>query len=330
VILNRLTGGSDWRSTDPADLDLSTYLLESGSDRFGALDFQASANQYVGRGGASASLSELLTSAERVEQGVPLTPELDAALLHGSSIGGARPKANLCDAGRQYIAKFPSSDDRYSVVRAEYFAMRLAERAGLNVAKVRLVEADQKPVLLVERFDRQAGSATRRHAISALTMLELDELAARHASYSDLAQVIRARFTEPKRTLKELFARITFNVLIGNTDDHARNHAAFWDGDLLTLTPAYDICPQVRGGGEQSQGMMIGRDGFRLSQLAGCVERSGEYGVTTQSARDIIDRQVRAIEQGLDEVSDEAKLTRVDRALLRGGAVLHPSAFYGY
>ena len=80
--------------------------------------------------------------------------------------------------------------------------------------------------------------------VSALTVLGLDEMAGRYASYADLAVQVRERFTDPARTLRELFSR-TFNVLVGNTDDHARNHAAFWHPDrgLLSLTPAFDICP---------------------------------------------------------------------------------------
>ncbi|TIL77640.1 MAG: HipA domain-containing protein, partial [Mesorhizobium sp.] len=80
---------------------------------------------------------------------------------------------------------------------------------------------------------------------------------ARYASYQDLAEIIRHRFTAPSETLRELFGRIVFNILCGNTDDHARNHAAFWDGAKLTLTPAYDICPQARSGQEASQAMLI-------------------------------------------------------------------------
>ena len=67
-------------------------------------------------------------------------------------------------------------------------------------------------------------------------------------SYADLAEQIRARFTEPKTTLRELFGRITFDILVSNTDDHAKNRAAFWDGSMLTLTPAFDVTPQRRGG----------------------------------------------------------------------------------
>src|SRR3546814_12149439 len=93
--------------------------------------------------------------------------------------------------------------------------------------------------------------------VSALTMFELDEMMAPYASYETLAEIIRHRFTAPKATLRELFGRMVFNILCGNTDDHARNHAAFWDGKMLELTPAYDICPQSRTGNIASQAMLI-------------------------------------------------------------------------
>ncbi|MFT4034598.1 MAG: HipA domain-containing protein [Patulibacter sp.] len=329
VILNRLLGRR-WEDTDPAQLDTLTYLIESGSDRVGAIDFQRSPTEYVERGGTPATLEELATSAERVEAGVPLTPALDAALLHGSSIGGARPKAQLDDDGRALIAKLSSTTDTYRVVQAEFVAMRLAGRAGLRVAPVQLTQALGKHVLLVERFDRVPGTALRHHFVSALTLLELRDLDARYASYAELAEIIRHRFTAPRETLRELFARITFNILVGNTDDHARNHGALWDGEQLTLTPAYDLCPQLRLGGEASQGMQIGRDGFRLSSLSGCVTRSAEYGLTPAEAREIVDHQIDVIERSFDEVCDEAQLARADRQTLRERAILLPYALEGY
>ena len=90
---------------DPATLSPLTYLLQSGSDRIGALDFQASSDDYFSRQAGTASLEELMQSAQRVEEGIPLSPALDAALLHGSSVGGARPKALLSDGARNLIAK---------------------------------------------------------------------------------------------------------------------------------------------------------------------------------------------------------------------------------
>ena len=192
VITNRLIGGAAAES-DPADLGLFSLLLESGSDRVGALDFQSSPNDYVARGRETASLDELATSAQRVEEGIPLSPALDAALLHGSSIGGARPKALIDDGPRRLIAKFSSSADTFPVEQGEYVAMELARRAGIGVARVELTHALNKKVLLVERFDRLPETEERRSLISALTMLSLNELAARHASYADLAQIVAGR-----------------------------------------------------------------------------------------------------------------------------------------
>jgi serine/threonine-protein kinase HipA len=322
VILNRHAGRD---ALDPTDLQLLTHLLESGSDRIGALDFQTSASEYVARLAGDATLAELAESAERVEQGIPLSPGLDQALLHGSSVGGARPKALLRDGARRLIAKFSSSTDTYPVVKGEFIAMELAHRAGLNVATVELTRALGRDVLLIDRFDRPPAGG-RRAMISALTILGLDELGARYASYADLAQTIRSRFTYPTSTLRELFSRITFNVLTGNTDDHARNHAAFWDGAALTLTPAYDICPQPRAGGETAQLMAIGPDGYRMSQVAGCIARASTYLLPETDAREIADHQIDVIESHWADVCDRAALTEADRARFWRRQFLNPYA----
>jgi serine/threonine-protein kinase HipA len=326
VILNRRVGRD---AVDTTDLDLLTYLLESGSDRIGALDFQASASEYVPRSAGCATLTELAQSAERVEQGVPLSPALDQALLHGSSVGGARPKALLSDGSRRLIAKFSSTTDTYPVVKGEFVAMELARRAGLSVAAVEVTRTLGKDALLIDRFDRPVAGG-RRAMVSALTILALDEVGARYASYADLADVIRARFNDPIPTLRELFSRITFNILTGNNDDHARNHAAFWDGTALTLTPAYDICPQPRAGGETAQLMAIGNDGYRMSQIAGCVTRASTYLLSEPDAREIVDHQIDVIKTQWADVCDQAALTEVDRGALWRRQFLNPYATEGY
>ncbi len=326
VILNRLTGGA---AADTADLTPLTYLLESGSDRSGALDFQASASEYVPRSFDRAALDELAESAERVERGVPLSPALDQALLNGSTIGGARPKALLHDGDRDLIAKFSSTTDTYPVVKGEFVAMELARRAGIEVAPVELTQALGRDALLVKRFDRPGGGV-RRPMVSALTVLGLDELGGRYASYADLADAVRARFTDPAATLRELFARITFNVLSGNSDDHARNHSAFWDGAELTLSPAYDICPSPRAGGETTQAMAIGGDGYRFSQVAGCVARAATYLLSEADAREIVDHQIETIETQWDDVCERADLTEVDRNGFWHRQFLNPYSTEGY
>ena len=327
VILNRKFGVKR-NELDNLDLSELTFLLESGSDRIGALDFQLSPGKYVPRSPTNATLEELIESAGRVEKGMPLTPELDQALHHGSSIGGARPKALIEDGAIKHVAKFSSSSDVYSVVKAEYVAMRLAALCGLNVAPVSLVNASGKDVLLVERFDRQQSAAgwERKMMVSALTMLGLDEMMARYASYADLADIIRHRFTDPRATLRELFARIVFNILSGNTDDHARNHAAFWNGEMLSLTPAYDICPQGRAGQEATQAMLITGDN-RASRVATCLEAAHHFLLSQNEALQIVETQLRCLAENWAAVCAEAELSEAERNFFWGRQFLNPYAF---
>ena len=289
-----------------------------------------SATKYVPRISHQATLDELLRSAERVEKGIPLLPDLDKALQHGSSLGGARPKALITADDRKFIAKFSTSSDLYNVVKAEFIAMRLAGLAGLNVASVKLTKALGKDVLLIKRFDREKESQgwLRKPIVSALTLFGLDEMMARYASYQDLAEIVRHRFTNPADTLRELFGRIVFNILCGNTDDHARNHAAFWDGTSLTLTPAYDICPQPRTGNEASHAMLILGDN-RMSQLSVCLAAAPNFLLDADRSKGIIKHQLEVIRENWNGVCDEAQLTEADRQLFWHRQFLNPFAFFG-
>ena len=324
VIINKISGLKG-PGTDTAELNELTYLLESGSDRIGALDFQRSPTEYVPRTAHNVGIEELMVSAERVEKGVPLTPELDQALFHGTSIGGARPKALVQNQSKKYVAKFSSSTDLYNIVKAEFIAMRLAHLAGLNVAPVKLVKAANKDVLLIERFDRvqKGGKWERKAMVSALTLFQLDDMLARYASYETFSEIIRHRFIDPRHTLKELFSRLVFNILCGNTDDHARNHAAFWDGKALALTPAYDICPQGRTGHEASEAMLISGNN-NLSQLKTCLEAAHNFLLSEEEAREIVGSLMASIEQHWDTVCEDAELDEVSKMLLWRRQFLNP------
>lgn len=330
VIVNRLTGLAG-DAAGAFDLDELTFMLDSGSDRAGALDFQASPSIYKPRELAGATLDDLSEAAARVERGEPIPPALDRALFHGSSIGGARPKALIEQGERKFIAKFSATNDTYAVVKAEYVAMRLGRLAGLNTAPVELASAGGKDVLLVERFDRAwtAAGWTRRAMVSALTIFGLGEMQAHYASYSHFADIVRARFATARPTLRELFARMVFNVLVGNNDDHARNHAAFWDGEKLELTPAYDICPQARGGRESNQAIFI-VGGDRRSLLETCRAVAPRFQLSDEEGREIIEGQIDCIRREWRNVCDEAALSEVDRSFLWRRQFLNDYAFERY
>ncbi len=321
------------KEADTNILDEFTYLMESGSDRIGALDFQISAKEYKERLAKQAGLEDLQRFTEAVEKGEELHEELFNAIQHGTPIGvgGARPKVFIDDNDKKYIAKFSLSTDADNVIKAEFIGMRMAKLCGLNVANVELTKTSGKDVLLIERFDRiqQGDGWHRKLMLSALTLLGLDEMTGRYASYGDLTELIRHRFTDTTITLHELFSRLVFNIFCGNTDDHARNHAAFWDGENLTLTPAYDICPQLRRTGDATQAMNI-IDEDNSSRFTTCLRAAHNFKLSEEQAREIIDKQRAIIEAKQSELFDEAELSPTERKIFENFLFCNDSIFIGY
>ena len=298
-----------------------TLLLESGSNRIGANDFQHDHRHYRPRLD-TASFAELLDGADRVMRGERLPAGVAEALVHGTSVGGARPKVLVQQGSHEFIGKLSSSTDPYPVVKAEAAAMFLAKAAGVDTAATRLVQSGSRDVLLVRRFDREAGGL-RRHVVSGLTMLGLDEMMGRYATYPDLLSVLREHGSAVG---PEMFDRVAVNIVLGNFDDHARNHAAFWDGQRLTLTPAYDICPQPRTGETAYQAMAYGTEGKRASRLADLISASGTYGLTSSEGRARAHHIIDVTRSEWSAAVDHAQLTQADEQVLWGRLILNPAA----
>ncbi|HRD59407.1 MAG TPA: HipA domain-containing protein [Nocardioides sp.] len=315
-------------ANDPnIDLTELTYLLHSGSNRSGALDFQTSATEYVPRG-EPASLDQLVHAAELIERGEPIPDDLAAAAGHGTSIGGARPKALLEESGREFIAKFSSTTDTRPVVKAEAVGMLLARRVGIDVPDVKVVRSAGKDVLLVHRFDRTSKS-TRLMVVSGLTVLGLRDGQSYYSSYADLARAIRhPGWVDAQAQLHELFTRLVLNVVVGNTDDHLRNHAAFWDGRSLRLTPAYDITPSPRNTMTASHAIGLTAEGQRASQLRVARAAASEFLLSPKAAQQIIDHVLDTTNAEWDEVCDEAQLTKVERDQLWGREIMNGYIFW--
>lgn len=319
------------RNAAPNSLTEIDYMLSSSSNRFGALDFQVGRESYAPRDD-SATLDELHAAAMVIDEGRELSPGLDAALLHGTSLGGARPKATLTDEdGGEWLAKFASSDDRiFSAVNAEGAMLELARHAGIDVPESRVVSSLGKEVLLVRRFDRD-GRGGRRHVVSGLTMSQTDELYARYVSYPQILDVLREFAVDATQPGPELFRRIAMNIAISNNDDHARNHAAFWDGQHLRLTPAYDLAPGQRSGDTFTQAMAYGRSAdARVSNFGALLRESETYGLNAAHGRDIIDHLVSSIRENWNDAADIARLTGADKQHLRERQVLPRAAFFDY
>ena len=186
-------------------------------------------------------LPALIDAADAVQTNTETAEDLKLLLNEGSPLGGARPKSAVVDNdGTLAIAKFPKIDDDRSITHGEVLAMTLAARAGLDVATARLQDVAGRSVALITRFDRQDGK--RIPFLSAMSLLGLND--GDEATYTDIAECIRMYSSEPTADSHELWRRIIFAVLIGNLDDHLRNHGFLYDKeDKWRLSPAYDLNP---------------------------------------------------------------------------------------
>ncbi len=305
---------------NPNELD---YLLLSCSDRIGALDFQTSATEYRAREPDPIHIEAVDELAKMLEENQAISPHLLPILLHGTSVGGARPKCLIEMDNEAYIAKFSLSTDPYPNIPFEYIAMRLAALVDIDVAPVVFKKVAGRDVLAVKRFDRvnMPGGTARRHLLSALSLLNLHEMEARYARYQDLADLIRQHFDQPKAALTELFRRLSFNVLIGNTDDHARNHAAFWNGVTLSLSPAYDLAPQLRMGHEAHQAMRIDGTQGNASTLGNVLSIHEHFLLSQKEAVSLIQHQIDMLRQHWVNLCDEARLSQIERDRMWGSVI---------
>lgn len=169
----------------------------------------------------------------------------------GSSLGGARPKANVLDKHKNlWIAKFPSKNDSVDKAAWEFLAYQLALDSGINMSlsKIEKITGNFN-TFFTKRFDRSNGE--RVHFASAMTMTSNTEVKLRdhQASYLEIAEFIQNYGANINENLEQLWRRIVFNIAISNTDDHLRNHGFIITNEGWILSPAYDLNPSIDKGG---------------------------------------------------------------------------------
>jgi len=246
---------------------------------------------------------EIELAEERNE--LPERRWLDQLIAPGSSLGGARPKANIIDAdGKLYVAKFPSRKDLENTELIEHFSHRLAATAGISVAKTRTIRISRdRDLLLSERFDR-TSDGRRIHFASAMSLLGLDDGAGSSTGngYLDIVDFILQGCVDVGRNLRELYRRVAFNVLFGNTDDHFRNHGFLLTPKGWTLSPAYDINPGVK----LHQCLLIDQY-TEQSDINALLSASGNYMIEQKEAAQIIE-EVRTAVKDWRKVSSELQI----------------------
>jgi serine/threonine-protein kinase HipA len=247
------------------------------------------------------------------ELGVEKLPEyerwLSMLIAPGTSLGGARPKANFTDlSGQLWFAKFPSKEDRYDVGGWEFLVHELARAAGIWVPASRLEKFGDGPrTFCVERFDR--FGASRHLFVSAMTLLERQDGQA-GASYVDLAELISDQGAQSyiKTDLAQLYRRLVFNVLVGNRDDHLRNHGCLRDKTGWRLAPAFDMNPSLY---KQEHALTL--DGNLAAPSMKAVRATAQdYYRLTRAQANLIEKEVTDVVKNWQHQADRLSMPRFE------------------
>ncbi|MGH2893216.1 MAG: type II toxin-antitoxin system HipA family toxin [Solirubrobacteraceae bacterium] len=296
---------------EPTGYPEVSFLMGTRDDmRQGALRFRYAGQEEFQATPSSAipplvRLAQLVNASASLERDEASDEQLRLLLRAGSSLGGARPKAQVVDNnGRLSIAKFPRvQGDDWDVIRWEAVAHELAGEAGMTVSPARLELIENNPVLILERFDRtdraaQDGGPERIGYVSAMTRLETTD--GMPGDYLEIAAV-----TERQRDRQQLWRRIAFTMLISNTDDHLRNHGYLrlstsgWD-----LSPAFDINPNPEGGPFATQ--LNGDDGGDINNL---LDLANHFDLTAEQANTAL-REVVEATSGWAEVASRVGISK--------------------
>lgn len=237
-------------------------------------------------------LEKAVKSIEKDEEDDNISEWILMLLGPGSSLGGARPKANFTDRNNElWIAKFPSRNDNTDKAAWEYVAWRLATRSGITMAESRITRlTGSYNTFITKRFDRQRKE--RIHFASAMTMTgnTEDTIRENRPSYLEIAEFIKFSGASNKDDLHQLWRRIVFNIAISNTDDHMRNHGFILTEKGWRLSPAFDINPSV-----DKNGLALNIDTDNNELNYSLAEDVGEFFMLDKAAMKKILDEVRSV-----------------------------------
>lgn len=238
---------------------------------------------------SASALQEM--EAYTADSAVRIDAETAYLFSPGCGLGGGRPKTVVMHDGTEHIAKFSRPDDRFDVPAAEYAMLRLATMAGINVPSFELIKIGDRSVLLVDRFDRVHSN--RIHYASAQTFLDPKPLRpdgreyVTNFSYAGIAEVLRLYGADARADAHELYRRMVLNIMVGNVDDHLRNHAFLMhQPGQYRLSPAFDIVPDIEAAG-RPQSIGVGEFG-PASTITNALSQCGRFLLTQPEAREII------------------------------------------
>ena len=265
-------------------------------------------------------IRELIAASSEIEKSeeenqLPERRWIEQLVQPGSSLGGARPKASVIDENKiLHIAKFPSRKDDYDTGLWEHFSHLLAKKAGIHAAETRVIFTNDKyHTLLSRRFDRKEDGK-RIHFASAMTLLGLNDgdNANTGHGYLDIVDFILQNCTNVEDNLQELYRRVAFNICIGNTDDHFRNHGFLLTSKGWTLAPAYDMNPTLN----EYQSLLVSSTSNK-AELGILLDTCEDYMLNRKIAEKIISEVIEVV-KGWREMATRLSISKREMDIFAG------------
>jgi serine/threonine-protein kinase HipA len=306
----------------PTLYDIDFLLGVYDESRMGALRFKIDLNgdfldnNKIASTPPWSSIRELQNAAENIEDDKDndeIRKWLSILIAPGSSLGGARPKANILDTDKSlWIAKFPSKSDTIDKAAWEYLAYELAIQAGIDMAPCRIEKImGNYNTFFTKRFDRENGE--RIHFASAMTMTGNNEetIKDNHPSYLEIAEFISNYGVSIEKNLHQLWRRIVFNISISNTDDHLRNHGFILTNEGWILSPAYDLNPSI-----DKDGLSLNIDMYNNDLDFELAKSVGEYFRLNEKQMNTIINEVSSVVSKWKEIANKIGISRSEQQLM--------------
>lgn len=306
----------------PTLYDIDFLLGVYDESRMGALRFKIDPkgdfldNNKIASTPPWSSIRELQNAADNIEDDKDndeIRKWLSILIAPGSSLGGARPKANVLDTDKSlWIAKFPSKSDTIDKAAWEYLAYELAIQAGIDMAPCRIEKImGNYNTFFTKRFDRENGE--RIHFASAMTMTGNNEetIKDNHPSYLEIAEFISNYGVSIEKNLHQLWRRIVFNISISNTDDHLRNHGFILTNEGWILSPAYDLNPSI-----DKDGLSLNIDMYNNDLDFELAKSVGEYFRLNEKQMNTIINEVSSVVSKWKEIANKIGISRSEQQLM--------------
>ena len=326
------------RNTGHTQLEEFDYLMYGPDDRAGALGFGENVQPppQEHQFNRTMDLERLQSAADKILSDEPdikgsATRQAEELMLIGTSMGGARPKAVVEHENGLWIAKFSRHDDRWNHPRVEHGLLKLARECGMSVAENRITNVGGRDVLLVRRFDRDRaeGGYLRHRMVSALTLLQSDDsTTSRHNwSYIILADELRRVSNRPETDLRELFARMCFNAVVSNLDDHPRNHAILAKDRNWQLSPAFDLTPTPMIAEERRDLAMICGNAGRYANQKNLLSQYARFLLNKEDATTLLNQLIKRVQKSWRPIMQESGVSETNCKAIES-AFLYKGFYY--